>query len=259
VTIRVFGSKLNDEPAEEYRVGGMTVREWLAKNIPSYSDMDVHPISVSLNGEVIPPDRWAMCSFAATDVVDIVIEPKGTELFFGALFLVAIKSLTPKIPKVSSTVQNGEGINEASIKGNKVKLNSPIREIAGTRKVYPDYLLPPRRYFAGPREQHVEMLLCIGKGEHEIPGNKILIGDTPAISLGDDVDINVYQPGADLSGDPAHLWWNDVTEVGSSSNGSSGLELTVATPLTNRYVATSQIFDYYSVTIPSSDGSFPGY
>jgi hypothetical protein len=235
----------------------MTVREWLAKNIPSYSDMDVHPISVSLNGEVIPPEQWAICSFAATDIVDIVIEPKGTELFFGALFMVAMKALTPKIPKVSSTAQNGEGINEASIKGNKVKLNSPIREIAGTRKVFPDYLLPPRRYFAGPREQHVEMLLCIGKGEHVVPGNKILIGDTPAISLGADVEINVYQPGADLSSDPAHMWWNDVTEVGSSSNGSSGLELTVSNPLTQGYVATSQIFDDYTVTIPSGAGAFP--
>jgi len=257
VTIRVFGSKLNDEPSEEFRAGGVTVRDWLAKNVPSYSDMDVHPISVSLNGEVIPPEQWAICSFAATDTVDIVIEPKGTELFFGALFLVAIKTLTPKIPKVSSTAQNGEGINEASIKGNKVKLNSPIREIAGTRKVYPDYLLPPRRYFAGPREQHVEMLLCIGKGEHEVPTNKILIGDTPVISLGADVEFHVYGPNADLSGNPAHLWWNDVTEVGSSSNGSSGLELTVSEPLTNGYVATSQIFDDYTVTIPSGAGAFP--
>lgn len=257
MTIRVFGSKLNDEPSEEFAVGGMTVREWLAKNVPSYSDMDVHPISVSLNGEVIPPDQWAICSFAATDVVDIVIEPKGTELFFGALFLVAIKTLTPKIPKVSSTAQNGEGINEASIKGNKVKLNSPIREIAGTRKVYPDYLLPPRRYFAGPREQHVEMLLCIGKGDHEIPANKILIGDTPAISLGADVVYNIYGPGESLAADPAHLWWNDVTEVGSSSNGAAGLELTVSTPLTPGYVATSQIFSGYTVTIPSGAGSFP--
>ena len=257
MTIRVFGSKLNDEPSEEFRVGGMTVRDWLAKNIPSYSDMDVHPISVSLNGEVIPPEQWPICSFAATDIVDIVIEPKGTELFFGALFLVAIKAMTPKIPKANPTAQNGEGINEASVKGNKVKLNSPIREIAGTRKVYPDYLMPPRRYFAAPREQHVEMLLCIGKGEHQIPGNKILIGDTPAISLGSDVEINVYGPGANLSADPAHLWWNDVTEVGSSSNGSSGLELTVSEPLTNGYVATSQIFDDYTVTIPSGAGTFP--
>lgn len=258
MTIRVFGSKLNDEPSEEFHAGGMTVAHWLASNVPSYAEMEVHPISVSLNGKIIPSGQWDICSFAATDTVDIVIEPKGTELFFGALFLVAIKTLTPKIPKVSSTAQNGEGINEASIKGNKVKLNSPIREIAGTRKVYPDYLLPPRRYFAGPREQHVEMLLCIGKGEHEVPGNKILIGDTPAISLGADVLINVYGPSANLSSDPAHLWWNDVTEVGSSSNGSSGLELTVSTPLTNGYVATSQVFSGYTVTIPSGAGAFPG-
>lgn len=257
MTIRVFGSKLNDEPSEEFQVGGMTVREWLAKNIPSYSDMDVHPISVSLNGVVIPHEQWSICSFAATDIVDIVIEPKGTELFFGALFLVAIKTLTPKIPKVSSTAQNGEGLNEASLKGNKIKLNSPIREVAGERRIYPDLLSTPHRYFAAPREQHVELLTCVGIGEHLIPGNQILIGETPVISLGADVVVNVYPPGADLSADPAHLIWYDVPEVGSSSNGAAGLELTVSTPLTNGYIATSQIFDDYTVTIPSGAGLFP--
>lgn len=257
MTVRVFGSKLNDEPCEEYSVGGLSVRDWLAANVPSYSDMDVHPISVALNGSLLPPEEWALTVFAASDIVDIVIEPKGTELFFGALFLVAIKTLTPKIPKVNATAQNGEGINEASIKGNKVKINSPVREIAGRRKVYPDYLLPPRRYFAAPREQRVEMLMCVGVGDHDIPADKILIGDTPAISLGGDVTYNIYSPGADISLDPAHFWWNDVTEVGSSSNGSSGLELTIANPLTPSFVAASMQFNAFNINIPVGQGSFP--
>jgi hypothetical protein len=257
VTVRVFGSKLNDEPSEEYSVGGISVRDWLSANVPSYSDMEVHPISVSLNGSLLPADEWALTVFSDRDVVDIVIEPKGTELFFGALFLVAIKTLTPKIPKANQTAQNGEGINEASIKGNKIKINSPVREIAGRRKVYPDYLLPPRRYFASPREQRVEMLLCVGVGEHDIPADRILIGDTPAISLGADVSYNIYDPGADLSADPAHLWWNDVTEVGSSSNGASGLELTIANALTPSFIAASMQFNAFNINIPTGQGSFP--
>lgn len=257
MTVRVFGSKLNDEPSEEYSVGGMSVRDWLSANVPSYSDMEVHPISVSLNGDLLPADEWALTVFSDRDVVDIVIEPKGTELFFGALFLVAIKTLTPKIPKVNATAQNGEGINEASIKGNKVKINSPVREIAGRRKIYPDYLLPPRRYFAAPREQRVEMLLCVGVGNHEILAEDILIGDTPAISLGGDVTYNLYDAGADLSADVAHLWWNDVTEVGSSSNGASGLELTIANALTPSFVAASMQFNAFNINIPVGQGSFP--
>ena len=257
MTVRVFGSKLNDEPCEEYSVGGISVRDWLASNVPSYSDMDVHPISVALNGKLVEPSEWALTVFSDRDTVDIVIEPKGTELFFGALFLVAIKTLTPKIPKVNTTAQNGEGLNEASIKGNKVKINSPVREIAGRRKVYPDYLLPPRRYFASPREQRVEMLLCVGVGDHNIPADKVLIGDTPAISLGADVTYDIYPPGTDISGDPAHYWWNDVSEVGSSSNGSSGLELTIANSLTPSFVSASIQFNAFNINIPIGSGSFP--
>ena len=257
MTINVFGSKLNDEPDEVFHAGGMSVRDWLSENVDNFSDMDVHPISVSLNGAVVEPSEWALTVFSERDTLDIVIEPKGTELFFGALFLVAIKTMTPKIPKVGQTSQNGEDLNEASIKGNKIKINSPIREIAGKRKVFPDYLLPPRRYFGGPREQRVEMLLCIGVGDHEVPANKILIGDTPIVSLGSDVAYRVYGPGADLSADNASKWWNDVTEVGSSSNGASGLELTTAVAITPGYNATSQQFNGYMVTIPSGAGAFP--
>lgn len=257
MTINVFGSKLNDEPDEVFHAGGMSVRDWLSESVDNFSDMDVHPISVSLNGEVVEPSEWALTVFSDRDTLDIVIEPKGTELFFGALFLVAIKTMTPKIPKVGQTSQNGEDLNEASIKGNKIKINSPIREIAGKRKVFPDYLLPPRRYFAGPREQRVELLLCIGVGDHDVPTNKILIGDTPVVSLGSDVTYSVYGPGDDLSADNAHMWWNDVTEVGSSSNGSAGLELTTAVAITPGYTATSQQFNGYMVTIPSGAGNFP--
>ena len=257
MTINVFGSKLNDEPDEVFHAGGMSVRDWLSEKVDNFSDMDVHPISVSLNGAIVEPSEWALTVFSERDTLDIVIEPKGTELFFGALFLVAIKTMTPKIPKVGQTSQNGEDLNEASIKGNKIKINSPIREIAGKRKVFPDYLLPPRRYFAGPREQRVEMLLCIGVGDHDVPTNKILIGDTPVVSLGSDVAYRVYGPGEDLSADNAHMWWNDVTEVGSSSNGSAGLELTTAVSITPGYTATSQQFNGYMVTIPSGAGNFP--
>lgn len=257
MTINVFGSKLNDEPDEVFHAGGISVRDWLSEHVDNFSDMDAHPISVSLNGAVVEPSEWALTVFYERDTLDIVIEPKGTELFFGALFLVAIKTMTPKIPKVGQTSQNGDDLNEASIKGNKIKINSPIREIAGRRKIYPDYLLPPRRYFGGPREQRVEMLLCIGVGDHDVPTNKILIGDTPVVSLGSDIVYKVYGPGADLSADNAHLWWNDVTEVGSSSNGSSGLELTVSVDITPGYTATSQQFNGYMVTIPSGAGLFP--
>lgn len=259
MTVKVFGSKLNKEPHETYEVGGLTVEQWLIDNVPSYSPRGLPPVSVNLNGALVAPADWASTRFERDDCVKITLEPKGTELFFGALFLVAIKTMTPKVPKVTSQAgQGGEAINQASIKGNKVKLNTPIREVAGTRKVYPDYLTPPRRWFAGPREQRVQLLLCIGKGEHDVPFNKILIGDTPAISLGSDVVVRVYGPGEDLSADTAAMWWNDITEVGSSSNGAAGLELTVSNPITPGFNPGSLQFNGFTIAVPSGQGSFPG-
>lgn len=256
--IRIYASKFNDEPHETYHGGGVTIDAWLQENVKAYRPDSEQQFSVAINGNLIDRIDWALTYFREEDEVDFVVEPKGTELFFGALFLVAVRTLTPKIPKVSSDGnKSGEDINEASIKGNKVKLNDPIPDIAGYRKIYPSYLSPPRRYFAGQRDQRMDMLVCVGVGAFDIPADKIQIGDTPLISLGSDASYAIYGPGQDVSGDSRALWWNDVTEVGSSSNGSSGLELTVSSSLTQGYSATSQQFNGKIISIPSGAGAFP--
>lgn len=257
MTVKVYGSKLNDEPHETYEHGGLTILEWLTRENENFQELEVPPISAVLNGKSVPPAKWGLTVFSHDDELAITLEPKGTELFFGALFLVAVRTMAPKIPKTSAQVNNGEGLNSSSIKGNKVKINSVIREVAGRRRVYPDYLLPARRYFTAPRTQWVDLCLCIGKGSFDIPANRVLIGDTPVISLGAEAMYTIYEPGADLSADPAARWWHDVTEVGSSSNGSAGLQLTTAFSISPGYSASSQIFDGYTVTIPTGAGVFP--
>lgn len=257
MTVNVFGSVLNIEPNEVYPHGGLTVLEWLQRENENFVVMDVPRIIVSLNGVRIPASDWDTTYFAVDDVLDVVATPKGTELFFGALFLVAIQTMTPKIPKVSSQVSQGDALNEASIKGNKVKLNSLVRQGAGKNKIYPDFVVPPHRFFASPREQRVRLGLSVGWGKYFTPNNRVLIGDTPAISLGSDVSFRFYQPGESVSGDPSAEWWNDVTEVGSSSSGASGLELTTAVDITPGFVATSIQFNAFTIDIPSGAGSFP--
>lgn len=257
MTVKVFGSILNVEPHEVYAHGGLTILEWLFRENENFEVLEVPKVSISLNGVPVPPQDWAVTHFEIDDVVSVVATPKGTELFFGALFLVAVQSMTPKIPKVSSQAAKGDDLNEASIKGNKVKLNSLIREGAGKNKIFPDYVLPPRRWFANPREQRIQMSLSVGKGKYETPNNKVLIGDTPAISLGSDVSFQFYQPGADLSANPAAMWWNDVAEVGSSSSGAAGLELTTAVSITPGFTATSIQFNGFTIDIPLGAGAFP--
>lgn len=266
--IYIYPSKLDGGPLEEHStVEPMTVDAWLHANVKGYRPMDVAPISVNINGALIEPAEWESAEFGPSDTVDIYPEPKaaGVGAFlvsYGAYIAAAIAVLAVLLmPKPASMNRNGQTqgnqLDLATTKGNQVKTNAPIREIAGKRKVYPDYLLPLRRYFTAPREQWVDMLLCVGKGKHSIPESRILIGDTPVISLGEDVQFTVYQPGADLSNEPCALWWNSCPEVGATSTGTSGLQLKATFAVTPDVSATSYLFDGDTVTIPSGAGAFP--
>ncbi|WP_409279712.1 host specificity factor TipJ family phage tail protein [Pseudomonas sp. KCJK8751] len=242
----------------------MTIEEWLKSQAPSYERRESPPISIVLNEEVIEQEDWHKVSFKPSHLLQIYREPKGTDpfsityaLFKGAKAV--LKALMPKMPGMPSTAgaQSGDPLTEASAKGNKVKLGDTIRQIAGHQRTYPSYLTQPRRYFAGPRDQRVEMLLYVGEGEYDIPISKVRVGQTPLISLGADATFSIYQPGADLSADSAHLNWFNVPEVGASSSGSAGLELTVATTLTQYANAAVYQFSGDTISIPSGSGTFP--
>lgn len=265
--IRIYPSKLEGEPLETHNVcARMTIGEWLRTNVKSYSEREVHPISFEVNGVLVPSAEWDRFEIAPDDVVDVTPEPKepitATAMAIYAAVAVAaavlIVALMPKPQmKNSGGVAQGDALNEASAKGNKVKVNAPIREVAGTRRIYPDYLLPPHRFFSSPRDQWVEMLLCIGKGKFDIPASRILVGDTPLISLGAEAEYTIYQPGQSLAGESAAEWWHTAEEVGATATGSSGLELTATYAVDPQPTATSYVFSGDTITVPSGAGSFP--
>lgn len=265
--IRIYPSKLQGEPLETHSlVSKMTIGSWLRANVPSYTERDVHPISFEVNGALVSSAEWDAFEIAPEDVVDITPEPKevisGTVLLIYAAVAVAAVALTMALmPKPSMKggggSSQGDALNEASAKGNKVKINSPIREVSGTRRVYPDYLLPPHRFFSSPRDQWVEMLLCVGKGKFDIPASRILVGDTPLISLGEDAEYAIYQPGQSLASEPAAAWWHTAEEVGATATGTAGLELTATYTVEPQPSADSYIFSGDTITVPSGAGSFP--
>lgn len=264
--IEIYPSKLQGAPLEKHcTTSPMTVEGWLRANVPAFERRESPPISVEINGALIDPAEWDTAEFAPDDVVAIRIEPKGAELFIAAVTLQATFNFVTGLfmPKMPSQPKNnaraGDKLSEAAAKGNKVKLNSPIREIAGRRKVYPDYLLPPRRYFkAGdPKSQWVEMLLCIGKGKYQINASEIQVGDTPIISLGADAEYAIYQPGASMAAEKAAEWWHSSTEVGSTSSGTAGLELRATYTVDPVVTASSYILSGDTITIPSGAGSIP--
>jgi hypothetical protein len=264
--IEVFASRFPDAPREQYELKGKTtVLSWLYSNgISRDRDLQSLPISVHVNGMHQLPSQWADCKVSPSDYVEIYREPKGTDpfsitfaLIFGAK--AALAALMPKLPTQSTpNSRTGQGLDEASAKGNKVKLNSPRVQIFGrVPQRFPDFATPSRRYFAGPREQRIEMCMFVGEGYYEKPVSRLKVGETPLISLGDDARYAFYEPGQSLAADEAHWNWYPAPEVGASSSGSPGLELTTSTTLTESVTASSMTFNAKTVSIASGAGSFP--
>lgn len=264
--IEFYPNKLSDTaPLGTWKTDRrMTIEAWLISLAPSYERRESPPISVVLNDEVIEQHLWHKVKFKPSDLLQIYREPKGTDPFSitFALFKgvqAVTKMLMPKMPGMPSSAgtQQGDPLMDASAKGNKVKLGDPVRQIAGHQRVYPSYLAQPRRAFLAPRDQRVEMLLYIGEGEYDVPLTKVKVGETPLISLGADATFTIYPPGADLSADPAHINWFNAPEVGASSSGSAGLELTMATDLTRSATASAYEFVGDTISVPAGSGQFP--
>lgn len=265
--IEVYPSRLTDAGKEVYQTEGrISVLEWLLANgIGPDADFDSLPMSVYVKGERLLPNDWALTYFTPEDAVEIYREPKGTDPFSITFALVfgakaVISALMPKLPTMNSgNRRTGSDLDEATSKGNKVKLNSLKAECAGLNpERYGDYLLPARRYFtSNPREQRIEMMLHLSKGALQVPPSRIKTGQTPLLSLGNDARFAVYGPGADLSAEPAHLNWYPAPEVGASSSGAAGLEMTTSFALTPS--ADAAVFQFVgdTVVIPTGSGSFP--
>ena len=264
MTVLIFPSQLEGEPLESHETfKPQTVEDWLESTVNKYERRESPPITVTINGCAVPPSEWVLTVFRQEDTVRIYPQAKGLETVFLAVqAIAALKFVTglfmPKIPTISDKGnKSGERLSSSAVKGNSAKLNSPVREVSGNYPVYPDYLMPTHRFFAAPREQVIELFLCLGVGEYDIPLSGVLIGDTPVISLGAEAELNIYPPGADVSGNSASQWWHSCAEVGATSNGTAGMTLVTTTSVDPVAAASAYNFLAFVVTIPSGAGEFP--
>lgn len=230
-TIRFFPSKLSDEPLEVHITDKATIHDWLLLKCPSYSQGDVQPVSVFIDGNEIVPSEWPNVSIEGKDVSVYPIA-KGdpiTWVVIAVVALVAAVAYVATMPKpgAMSTQQfgnQGRRLTAANLKANTPRLNQVIPEIAGQYKIFPDYLNQPRRYFKTPTTQSIDVLLCLGSGEFQIDG--IFIGDTPSSDFGADFSYTLYSPNA-LIGHQAALNWHNAEEV-SNTSFSAGIRLTAS-------------------------------
>ena len=264
--IEVFPNTIVPFPAKTYLVEARhSLLAWFhADGLPEEVEPAALPVSVFVNGERALPTQWATIEFGPEDRVEIYREPKGTDPFSITLALVfgakaVMSALMPKMPSLNNGggTKRGNDLGLATVKGNQVKLNSVIREIAGRQRPYPDYAIPPNRYFKDAASQWIEMLLCVGRGKYQIPLGSITIGDTPVISLGADAEIKIYGPGADLTNEEAAKWWHSAPEVGATSTGTAGIELRSTYAVAPVPVAQSYQFAADTITIPTGAGEFP--
>lgn len=206
-----------------------TIAGFLDAQGRAYRGRSEQPIVVIVGDVEVPCEQWDTFRVAATDVVQIRVVAHGFDPIswaYIALAAVMAYSLTmgrPSLGKMSDTPQ-GRSLSSAEATANRAKLNQAVPELAGRHIRWPDYLTSPRRYFADQRTQYLETLLCIGPGQYQIAGESVKIGNTPLSGL-PGAEFHIYGPGADVSVHGMNGNWYSAPEVGGTSAGTAGLEL----------------------------------
>lgn len=249
VEIRVYPNQLNSNEYE--RLGcdaGITLHEYLTESVEAYHARPVPLFSALLNGEPLSFERWDSLQFAEGDLVECMVEPKDPVT--AVMVVIAVASAAygiylanqPLPDTYNGTAPKGSPIYDVNAQGNRPRLMGTVPVLFGRHKIFPDYLLPPRIEYIN-NEQVYYALLSVAAGSVSLNLNDIYIGDTIISKMGSDVAVQVFPPGADVSGNEAHRILYSSAEVGSN-NYQTGL-----------YLAGSMAADAVRWQISSADGS----
>lgn len=261
MTIRIYPSLLPGEPIETHEYTGTLAGFFSSKGI-DYAAHETQPVAVSVNGDPLPVEQWGDAHLSARDDVEIHLIPnggifKGLGNILGKIFNAVFGWLMPGGGGARDYNSPGQGrqLETSQAKANQAKLGDAVPELAGRFRRFPDYLTPPRRYFSNPREQWLEFHACVGPGHYQIHAADVKVGETPFSALGVDGHYQIFAPGANLSGVATHEHWHTVDEVGGTSSGTAGLEL--STELANRENTQPTSYDFGGDEISRLAGEFP--
>lgn len=261
MTIRVFVSKLAEEPVEIYQHGTITIDKWLRKNVTGYSENPEPKMTIEVDDELISPGQWTLCVIKPAMTVDIKPIPYGGVI--GDIFKIVaaplqfvfnLLGLTPNINADGySSIPSGTSLDLSPAKANSSKRGDPIREVFGRYRIYPDYAVQPVTRFNkdNPTVMTVYMLLCIGRGNFSFANGDIRVGNTPIGSLSG-FDYTVYEPGDDVSGDIRSESWYGSAEVGGTSSG-TGLDMAQTAPSSDDILADSMTVSGNTITFSGLD------
>lgn len=245
MTIRVYPSRLEGEPLETHETTErLSIADWIRSVAPDYRPdaAELHP-TIRLNGALTDPNEWELTFFRPDDALDVYMEAKGIGVAVAAaigLALVAVAMAMSMRPETPRAQRQGSTLDDPGHFANLVRWGDPIPDIAGSPRVHPDYIAPPRRYYANKREQWVESLLCVGRGSYLKDPTQVFIGDTPSTTLGDDLELRFFEPGETIQA-PYNEWWHTPEEVGFTTMGGTGMTLGLAGSGANTQIPWSRI------------------
>ncbi|WP_286936127.1 host specificity factor TipJ family phage tail protein [Achromobacter sp. UBA4530] len=229
---------------------------YLDATIPQWREYEVQRFAAYVGGVPFPRDDWAK-PLPSDAVLRINIVPMGG--IFKALGSIIGKlfSFLGGRSKAAGSTETPQGteLKASQGKANTAKLASAVPEPAGTYRRFVDYLTPPRRYFVNKREQWLVFLANIGPGEYQLADGDVKVGSTPFGQLGEDAWYGVFPPNADLSAIEAAQIWHTTSEVGGTSSGTAGLEMT--TEPANRTNTDPAYYVLNGDTVTRPEGLFP--
>jgi sulfur carrier protein ThiS len=253
--IRVYPSQLHGQPLETHEIkSGQAITDWLSENVSEYSEQENPPILIRVDGNFVPAEKWGEFKIATGSEVDIFPAPRGggdnvlaalnpTTYFttvgsFNASqqFFTYLLGIEP--PDTPEGRAAGQSLSAGDVEANTARPNQPVRKVFGEYKVFPDILSPPVSRFVDKRKIVTKHQLHITEGGCTVAQSEIKIGDTPIANFGLDADVDIYQPGSDLSSDDRFDIWYPSPEV-SPSTGGSGLDLGSTAPSGSAVIADS--------------------
>jgi len=252
--IQVFPSRLPGEALETHRHGRCTIDSWLHANVPSYTSEADHPIEVEVDGVVAAPEAWPTTWIDVDQDVRIYPIPK-LEGAYAVVYWVVVAIMAAYAIYMAATMPSGsrygqgDSLSLDTARANTARLGGPIREVLGRCRVWADYLVQPVSRFVGEKTFLTHMFLCVGKGHHIIPYGSARLGNTPLTSFGDQVQMTIYPPGADVGADERSENWVNSTEVGATGSGTSGLDLSETADVTTSINADSVTVDGNVITL----------
>lgn len=225
MTIEIYRDLLTDSPGEVHEWEG-TISEFLDSQGCAHNARKDQPIIVLHQGAQVASSEWDAFRVSSDEIVKIRVVAHGIEWLYYAVAALMVYTLTIGKPTVGNRgdTPQGKSLSSAEATANVAKLNQAVPELAGRHIRRPDYLTPPRRYFADPRTQYLETLLCIGPGQYQIDGDSVKIGNTPLSGL-PGAEFHIYGPGQSVAVNDMHGNWYSSPEVGGTSAGTAGLEL----------------------------------